>query len=242
MSRGLGERIGVGDRYDGRARRGAILFGGGNSRGGGDGGGGGLSLRGDWLVIGRRPHIIDPNDRGRNRDDILLEPNWREIVEQYALRVDQEELFRDAYKNLVVDQGVNHALDIELSGGTQITSWFLALLQGTPTIAASSTYQNLMSTGNEEFTTYSEGTRQAWSDGGVSAKSVDNSGSPATFTISSDGQTIGGAALVSSNTKNDNAAGPFMYAAGAFSAGDKSLDTNDTVDVTATFTGDDDGA
>jgi hypothetical protein len=83
-------------------------------------------------------------------------------------------------------------------------------------------------------TAYDEAARQTWTDGGVSSQSVSNSASPATFTISTDGTTVGGLFLTSVSTKGGTTG--TLYAAGAFSAGDKSLDDNDTLDVTATFT------
>ena len=194
-------------------------------------------VRGDWGIIARRPHIIDPKN-GRQMDHILAEPDWRQIVERFALRIDREELFRDRFQNLVVNTGLDYLLDSGLSAGTQITSWFLLLMDGTPTVAAGDTMAS--HAGWAEVTAYDEAARQAWSDGGVSGQSVDNSGSPAQFTISTNGTTIGGAGLTSSSTKGGSTG--TLYAGGAFSAGDKSLDDNDTLDVTATFTQADDGA
>lgn len=145
--------------------------------------------------------------------------------------------------NLIVNQGLDHALDIVLSAGTQITTWYIALLGSSPSPVATWTYANTMSTANQEVTAYDEVNRVTWSDGGVSGQSVSNSASPATFTIDTNSTTVGGAALVSNNTKNDTAGGgAVMYAAGAFTAGNKLLDDNDTLDVTATYTAADDGA
>lgn len=150
--------------------------------------------------------------------------------------------WRVAWENLVVNQGLDHLLGVELAGTpAATTSWFLALLKTTPTVVAGSTYQNFMGTANSEVTAYTSGTRLAWTAGTVSGQSVSNSGSPAVFTINANGTVIGGAALVSNSTKNDTTAGRFMYAAGAFTAADKSLDNTDTLTVTATFTSADDG-
>ncbi len=43
--------------------------------------------------------------------------------------------WRDTIENLVTNAGEDYMLDIGLSGGTQITSWFLGLTDGTPTAA-----------------------------------------------------------------------------------------------------------
>lgn len=144
----------------------------------------------------------------------------------------REEIWRDVIENIVVNAGLDYLLDIGLSAGTQLTSWFLGLTDGTPTVAAGDTMSS--HAGWAEVTAYDESTREAWTDGGVSSQSVSNSGSVATFTISTDGTTVGGAFLASNSTKGGTTG--TLYAAGAFSAGDKSLDSADTLDVTGTFT------
>ena len=136
-------------------------------------------------------------------------------------------------KNLVTDEGINYALDAALSGGTPITSWFIILTDSAPTVAAGDTLAS--HAGWAEFTNYS-GSRKAWTDGGVSAKSVDNVGNEAAFVIDTDAQTIGGAGLssVASGTSGT------LYSVGAFTGGDKTgVDDGDTLNVTYTATGQD---
>jgi len=135
----------------------------------------------------------------------------------------------DAIDNIWVNEGLDHALDVTLSGGTQDTTWFVGLTDGTPTVAAGDTLAS--HAGWTEVTNYDEANRAAWVDGGVSGQSVDNSGSTATFTISSGGATVGGAFLAGVNT---GTAGT-LFAAGAFTGGDRTLSAGDTLDVTATF-------
>lgn len=143
-----------------------------------------------------------------------------------------ELLWEDVIENLVVNAGLNHALDATLSAGTQITTWYLGLMSASPTAAAADTMSS--HGGWTEVTAYDEANRQTWSDGGVSGQSVSNSGSPAVFTISTNGTDIGGCFLTSNNTKGGTTG--TLYAAGAFAAGNKSLDDGDTLTVTATFT------
>lgn len=142
----------------------------------------------------------------------------------------------EEWENLVVNAGLNYLLDVALSGGSQITSWYLGLINASPTIAAGDTMAS--HAGWTENTAYDEATREAWTDGGVSGQSVNNSGSPAVFTGSTNGQTLGGAFLTSVATKGDNTG--TLYAAGTFST-PKNLDDGDTLTVTATFTQADDG-
>lgn len=136
----------------------------------------------------------------------------------------------DTIENLVTNEGLNHLLDVTLSGATQDTTWFVGLISATPTIAAGNTLAS--HAGWTEVTAYDEANRVAWTDGGVSSQSVSNSGSPAVFTISADSTDVGGAFLAGVNTGTSGV----LYAAGAFTAGNKSLDDNDTLTVTATFT------
>jgi hypothetical protein len=141
------------------------------------------------------------------------------------------------FENLVVNVGLDHLLDVTLSAATQVATWYLSLINGaSPTIAAGDTMAS--HAGWTENQNYSEAVRQTWIDGGVSGQSVSNSASPATFTCNTDGQTIGGAFLTSGNAKGGTTG--TLYAAGTFASA-KSLDTNDTLDVTATFTMADDG-
>lgn len=143
-----------------------------------------------------------------------------------------ELLWEDVIENLVVNAGLNHALDATLSAGTQITTWYLGLMSASPSAAAGDTMSS--HGGWTEVTAYDEAARQTWTDGGVSGQSVSNSGSPAVFTISTNGTDVGGCFLTSVSTKGGTTG--TLFAAGAFAAGNKSLDDGDTLTVTATFT------
>jgi hypothetical protein len=138
--------------------------------------------------------------------------------------------WRDEFSNIVVNQGLNDLLGVTLSGTTQDTTWFVGLTSTTPTVAAGDTLAS--HAGWTEVTAYDEVNRVAWVDAGESAQSITNSASPAVFTISADGTVIGGAFLAGVNTGT----GGRLYAAGAFTAADKSLDDNDVLNVTASFT------
>lgn len=141
-----------------------------------------------------------------------------------------KEKWRDIARNLVVNAGLDYLLDAGLSGAAPITSWFLGLADGTPTPAAGDTMAS--HAGWTEVTAYDEAARQAWSEAGVSAQSITNSASPAVFTVSANGTTIGGLFLTSVNTKGGSTG--TLYSVAAFSAGDKLLDDNDTLTVTYT--------
>ena len=119
-------------------------------------------------------------------------------------------------ENLCPDEFINHVLDIALSGGTQITNWYLALFSNNHSPAAGNTYA---SPGYTEATGYDETTRPLWNEGGVSAKSITNSANKATFTMDGTDGTIYGAALVSDDTKGDTAGGGVLGPVAQFTGG-----------------------
>lgn len=143
--------------------------------------------------------------------------------------------WEESWENLVVNEGLDHALDVTLSAGTQETSWYVGLLDGaSPTIAAADTMASHAWTENVNYT---EGVRQTWTDAGVSSQSVTNSASTADFSINTNTQTIGGAFLVADSAKSGTSG--VLYAAGTFASA-KSADNGDTLSVTATFSSADD--
>jgi len=140
--------------------------------------------------------------------------------------------WKDTIDNIVVNAGLNYLLDAGLSGGSQITTWYLSLLSATPTVVAADVMNS--HGGWTEVVAYDESTRVAFVDGGVSSQSCSNSGSPAVFTISTNGTQVGGAFLTSGSAKSGTSG--TLYAAGAFTAGNKDLDDGDTLSVTLTAT------
>ena len=138
--------------------------------------------------------------------------------------------WEDEFDNLVVDEGLNDSLDKHLKGSAYTAAWYVGLTDGTPTAAAGDTMSS--HAGWTEVTAYDEANRQTLTLGTVSSKSVDNVGNEAVFTISTDNTTVGGCFIVANNTKGGST-GP-LYSVGAFTAGDKTLDDDDTLTVTAT--------
>jgi hypothetical protein len=104
--------------------------------------------------------------------------------------------------NLVVDEGLNYALDAAFSAGSPITSWYIGLFKNNYTPLAANVAATFPGAGvaNEATTEYSESTRPAWTEAGVTAKVITNTASPAVFTFAS-GVTIYGAFLISSSVK-----------------------------------------
>jgi hypothetical protein len=134
-------------------------------------------------------------------------------------------------KNIVVDEGLNDILDVYLSGATQSTSWYVGLKGSNQTPAAG---WNAAGIGTQftEFTAYTEGTRQAWTEAGVSSKQITNSASPAQFNINNTG-TVYGAFIINNNTKG-GATGK-MWCCSNFDAS-RAVANGDLLKVTYTVT------
>jgi hypothetical protein len=141
-------------------------------------------------------------------------------------------LWEEEFDNIVVNVGLDDALDKHLKGAAYTAAWYVGLTDGTPTVAAGDTMAS--HAGWVEVTAYDEAVRQTLTLGAVSGQSVDNSASKAVFTISANGTVIGGAFVNTVNTKGGSTG--TLYGAGAFTAGDKTLDDNDVLNVTVTCT------
>ena len=135
--------------------------------------------------------------------------------------------WEDTAKNLVTNAGLQHILDVVFSGGTAKATWYIGLTNTAPEPAAAHTLASHSGwTENEEYT----GDRQEWVEV-RSNQSMTNSASKASFPITTDSQTIGGAFLTSAATGTD---GVLMCCA-AFTSGDKSCDNGDTLSVQYDF-------
>jgi hypothetical protein len=138
----------------------------------------------------------------------------------------------DIFDNLVVTDGLNDALDKHFKASNYTSAWYVGLTAGTPTFDPADVMNS--HSGWTEVTAYDEANRQTLTLGSISAGSVSNTASKAVFTISTNGTVIGGAFVSSSNTRGGTTG--ILYGGGAFSAGNKTLDDNDTLSVTITLT------
>lgn len=152
-----------------------------------------------------------------------------EIVDRIVPR---RRVWQDRVENIVVNTGLDEYLDKTLKGSGYTAAWYVGLTDGTPTVAAGDTMSSHV--GWAEVTAYDESVRQTLTLGTVSSQSVDNSASKASFTISTNSTTVGGAFITSDSTKSGTSG--TLLGAGAFSGGDKATDDGDTLNVTATLT------
>jgi hypothetical protein len=129
--------------------------------------------------------------------------------------------------NICTNEGLDKLLNVMFDNVAAIATWYVALVNTNTAAAATMTYATPVYT---EDTDYDEAVRQTF-DGTVSSQAITNSASKATFTITTGGQTLYGASLVSSNVKgNTAAAGAVLFCYSLFSSG-KAMDSGDTFKV-----------
>ena len=137
----------------------------------------------------------------------------------------------DEIINLVTNVGEDDILDKYFKGSAYTAAHYVGLISSSPTPAETDT---MSSHGVwTEITAYSETVRQTLTMGTVSGQSVDNSASKASFSINGTA-TVGGAFVCTDNAKSGTAG--VLYSAGAFTGGDKSVTSGDTLNVTYTAT------
>jgi len=132
-----------------------------------------------------------------------------------GIDVDGTVLWEQDFHNMTVDVGLTHVLATQLGAGTQITAWFMGLIDNTSFSPSSLLATDTMTTHPNwtENTNYSSGTRPAWTPAAAANKSITNTTST-DFTMSSGGGTIGGAFIVSNSTKGGGTG--TLWATGAF--------------------------
>jgi hypothetical protein len=142
-----------------------------------------------------------------------------------------EVIWTEVGENLIVNTGLDDALDKWLKGSTYTAAFYVGLTDGTPTVAAGDTMAS--HAGWVEVTAYDEANRQTLTLGSVSSQSVSNTASKAVFTISGT-TTVGGAFLTTNSTKGGSTG--TLISAKAFTGGDRSVVDNDVLNVTVTVT------
>lgn len=135
--------------------------------------------------------------------------------------------------NIVVDEGLNYILDSALSGATPATTHYVGLFKNNYTPISTNVMATFPGAGiaNEANTEYDEASRPTWSEAGVSAKTITNSASPATFTFNTP-VTIYGAFLSSNATKAGTSG--VLISAAKFSAA-RSMLAADVLNITYTL-------
>lgn len=135
--------------------------------------------------------------------------------------------------NGIVDVGLNYILETMFHTGSQITAWYVGLIDNAnfQQLAAADTMSS--HAGWAENTNYSNGTRPAWSCGEASGRQITN-GTTVDFNINANGLTMKGLFITSIATKGGTTG--TLWATAAFGS-TVSLNSGDTLKVTYTVTG-----
>lgn len=133
--------------------------------------------------------------------------------------------------NIVVDQGLNHVLNVEFNGLTPVNPWYLSLFEGNYTPVAAVLASGIAAA-STECVAYSQATRPSFVNVASTAKAITNSASVATFTFV-DARTLYGALLISDNTKGGTAG--TLFSAARFATA-KVVGNTDQLLLTYTFT------
>ena len=145
----------------------------------------------------------------------------------------------DSFHNLVVNQGLQDMNSKYFQGSGYTAAWYLGLVQGPGSGTAYAAGDTLAShagwTENTAYTTSGGASIRALATFGTATTAdpsvINNSGSPAVFTMTANAQVIAGAFLcsVSSGTSG------VLFSVGNFVGGNKTVDSGDTLTVTYEF-------
>jgi hypothetical protein len=114
-------------------------------------------------------------------------------------------LWHEEFQNHITDEGLKRILDVMFHATTQTSPWYVGLFNDNHTCDGTETYDVPVFT---EDTDYDSATRPEYVEAAASAAFVTtNTASPASFVITTGGQTIYGAALFSVSTKGDHTGG-----------------------------------
>jgi hypothetical protein len=138
--------------------------------------------------------------------------------------------------NLVVNQGLQDMNTKYFKGSGYTATWYIGLYGAASSNNPLATDTAATHPGFTEITPYSNATRPVATFGTATTADpsvIDNSGSVASFTINASA-TVGGAFLISDNTKGGSAG--VLFSAADFAApGDRAVVSGDTLLVTYTF-------
>lgn len=151
------------------------------------------------------------------------------------------------FKNGIVNEGKNNIFDVYFDAGTQITTWYMLLIDNAnfTALASDDTYDDIDQAGNgwDEFQSYTDPgnadstvTRPVWNPSPASSQSIAN-GTATVFDITGSG-TVKGLAIVGggtgSDTKGDHANDGTLWATALFDQGDTAVVSSDQLSITYT--------
>lgn len=157
--------------------------------------------------------------RAKGRFTITHLRNGR-VVGEYAL------------PNGIVDVGLNHILETQFNGGTQVTVWYIGLIDNAGFTALANADTMASHAGWAESSAYDEATRPEWTAGAASGRAITNS-TTVDFTVNATA-TIKGLFITSNNTKGGTTG--TLWSTAAFGT-TVAVNDGDTLKVTYTVSG-----
>ncbi len=139
--------------------------------------------------------------------------------------------WEDDAHNLVTNVGLNDVLNEYIRGTSQITAWFMGLVDNASFSAFAAGDTSASHAGWLENQTFSNATRPQWSPGAASGQSITNASS-VNFTINGTA-TIKGLFIISNSTVGGTSGTLFSEA--AFSGGNQAVQSGDTLQCTYTL-------
>jgi hypothetical protein len=137
------------------------------------------------------------------------------------------------FPNGIVDEGMNHILDTQFHATTQISTWYIGLVDNSG-FSAFADADTLASHGGwSESTSYTESNRVTWDEDAASSRSISNS-TTADFSINATGN-LKGIFISSNNVKSTGNTGT-LWSTAAFSSVVAHAN-GDTLKVTYTVSG-----
>lgn len=139
-------------------------------------------------------------------------------------------------KNLVVNQGLQDMNTKYFKGVSYTATWYIGLYGAAASNNPTAADTAASHPGFTEIVPYSNATRPAATFGTATTADpsvISNSAAPAVYTINAT-STVGGAFLISDNTKSGTAG--VLFSASDFAApGDRNVSSGDTIQITYTF-------
>jgi hypothetical protein len=135
--------------------------------------------------------------------------------------------------NGIVDVGLNHILDTQFHGGSQVATWYIGLVDNAGWTAFADADTLSSHAGWAEFTSYTEANRVAWVEDAAASRSITNS-TTADFSVNASGN-LKGIFISSNNVKSTGNTGT-LWSTAAFSSVVATAN-GDTLKVTYTISG-----
>jgi hypothetical protein len=143
--------------------------------------------------------------------------------------------WEDTAENGVTDVGIASLLNVYFRSATQITAWYIGLIDNAAFVALAAGDTAASHTGWSEISSsaYSQTTRVQWSPAAASGGAIVNSTSADHSMVNGSAITVKGLFVISDNTKGGTTG--TLFSTAAFTGGTQVVNSGDTLKVTYTI-------